>query len=402
MIAAVSVLTALMVCAACSASSDTPAPTTQTPAAYTVTIADCANGKVTASPTSVAEGDTVMISISSDKGYELDTIGAAAGDNAVPLNGTGNARTFKMPAGNVTVTAVFKSSPAGFVKVLGGTVIGSDKFKDGQGHTGVFVAGRAVTLSSFYMCDHEVTQKEWAAVMGNTQADLIAAANSLDSGNDRGKGDNNPVYYVNWFHAIAYCNKLSIKEGFDPCYSVSGVADWAGLGFASIPASEHDAEYKAWSSATCNISANGYRLPTDAEWDYAARGGAEGCALPNPNRCAGTDDISSLGIYAWYYSNSNEKTQEVKKKEANELNLFDMTGNVCEWCWDVIADPTSGDGGQSSVTDPLGGSSPDGWRVYHGGSWNNRKNECNIAHRDCISPDTSQSTVGFRVVRKAN
>ena len=207
----------------------------------------------------------------------------------------------------------------------------------------------SVTVSSFYMCDHEVTQKEYRDVMGTNPSHC--------SGNDR------PVEEVSWYDAVNYCNKLSVKEGLTPCYTQSG-GTW-----------------------TCNFNADGYRLPTEAEWEYAARGGkkSKGYTYSGSN---------SMGNVAWYRDNSSSGPHDVKTKSPNELGLYDMSGNVWEWCWDWYGSYSS-----SSQTNPFGASSGS-YRVLRGGGYYYyTASGCRVAFRRNGSPSWSSDDVGFRVVR---
>ena len=205
-----------------------------------------------------------------------------------------------------------------------------------------------VTVSSFYIGKYEVTQKEWREVMGTNPSYF--------------KGDNLPVEQISWFQAVEYCNKLSIKEGLTPFYSGSG------------------------NNITCNWSANGYRLPTEAEWEYAARGGNKSKGY----KYSGSNDV---GPVAWYSSNPGSKTQAVGTKQANEIGIHDMSGNVWEWCWDWYDDYAS-----ASQNNPRGATNGSS-KVLRGGSWSNVDNYCRVSNRYFIIPDYCHYSIGFRVSR---
>ena len=205
-----------------------------------------------------------------------------------------------------------------------------------------------VTVSSFYIGKYEVIQKEWREVMGTNPSYF--------------KGDNLPVEQISWFQAVEYCNKLSIKEGLTPFYSGSG------------------------NNITCNWSANGYRLPTEAEWEYAARGGNKSKGY----KYSGSNDVGSV---AWYDSNPGSKTQAVGTKQANEIGIHDMSGNVWEWCWDWYDDYAS-----ASQNNPRGATNGSS-KVLRGGGWNSLGNYCRVSNRYGNNPGGSNSSVGFRVSR---
>jgi formylglycine-generating enzyme required for sulfatase activity len=238
--------------------------------------------------------------------------------------------------------------PANFVRIAGGLfTMGSpasevDRYSNEVQHQ--------VTISTpFYISKYEVTQKEWIEVMGSNPSYF--------------KGDNQPVEQVSWYDAVAYCNARSVKEGLTPAYTVSGT------------------------NVTWNRNANGYRLPTEAEWEYAAKGGSGAGYLIY----AGSNSVDSVG---WYWDNSGSKTHPVGTKAANGLGLYDMSGNVWEWCWDWFGSYST-----SSQTDPLGASSGS-YRVYRGGSWNNNGQYLRSAWRgDDYPPSKRGSGIGFRLVR---
>ena len=191
----------------------------------------------------------------------------------------------------------------------------------------------------------EVTQALYKAVMGENPS--------------RFKGNNNPVEQVSWHDVVELCNRLSEMEGLESAYRISG------------------------ETVTWDRSANGYRLPTEAEWEYAARGGGE-------HVYSGSDDI---GDVAWYSSNSGSKTHEVGGKQANGWGLYDMTGNVWEWVWDWYGEYPSG-----KATDPAGPSTGSN-RVHRGGSWISNPRRARVANRYRYDPGFRGNFLGFRLAR---
>ena len=275
----------------------------------------------------------------------------------------------------VYVNAV-SNIPEGFVEVIGTTITGSESWTPSSR---VFVSGRTITIPDMYVCDHEVTRGEFKEVMGTDPS----TANTYDKDGNKLTGDavlNNPVNYVNWYAAIAYCNKLSLKENLTPCYSVNGVTDWESLAYSSIPTSSNS----TWDELTYDKEADGYRLPTEAEWEWLARGG-ENYTYAGSN---------TVGDVAWYTSNTNDTgSREVKTKQANGYGLYDMSGNVCEWCYDWY-------GTVNSSTADTGASSGSN-RGLRGGSWVHDASGCAVSYRTRTSyaPGGRNSCFGFRVVR---
>lgn len=250
-----------------------------------------------------------------------------------------------------------------FVLVEGGTyTMGSSSGKPDE------LPLHSVTLSSYYISKTEVTQWQWNAVMGKNPSYFSSV------------GDNAPVEQVTWYDCISYCNKLSIKEDKTPCYSIGG-----------------NTSPSDWSSGTivCDFSTKGYRLATEAEWEFAARGG---------NKSAGYtySGGNTLNDVAWNYYNSNNTTyvigvgtnttHVVGTKAANELGLNDMSGNVWEWCWDCYGLYES-----SSQTNPTGAASGS-YRVLRGGSCVEGNSYCRSSVRVGYYPSLPDGVFGLRLV----
>ena len=232
---------------------------------------------------------------------------------------------------------------------------GAEPASVSNGITGseVFIAGRTVELYVKWASDHEVTQGEYetyCTYSGNSPSAM------------EGLGDEYPVYNVSWYDALVYCNKRSIGEGLEPCYTIDGKTDPDEWG--DVPTSI-DA---TWDAVICSFSANGYRLPTEAEWEYLARGGN----LTNSGQTeySGSNNASDV---AWYNNVSSGQTCEVMTKAPNALGLYDMSGNVWEWCWDRYGD--------IGVSTPSTGVITGSGRVIRGGCCSSSAGCCTIAYR---------------------
>jgi len=255
------------------------------------------------------------------------------------------------------------AEPDSFVQINGGTfTMGSPEDEpereDDEGPQ------HQVTVSSFYMGKYEVTQKEYQEVMGTNPSEF--------------KGDNLPVENVSWYDAIEYCNARSQKEGLTPAYTIDKSR--------KDPNNINDWDNYKW-VITWNHNANGYRLPTEAEWEYACRAGTTTAY----NTGAGITDNTG-----WYDANSDEKTHLVGQKPANAWGLYDMHGNVSEWCWDwYLVYPNE------AQTNPVGTSLGVLGRVLRGGDWKFTAGYIRSAKRSAVLPNRRYNLLGFRVLRPA-
>jgi formylglycine-generating enzyme required for sulfatase activity len=275
------------------------------------------------------------------------------------------------------------------VFIPGGTFQMGDAFSEGGA---VELPVHNVEVSGFYLQNSEVTKELWDEVrfwgLNNGYTDLPVGNSSYAS-----NGANHPVHSINWYAMVKWCNARSQKESLTPCYTVSG------------------ATYKTGSSVPdCNWNANGYRLPTEAEWEKAARGGLTGKRFPwgdtithsQANYYSSTSyayDLSPTRRYHPIYDDAiSFYTSPVGSFPANGYGLYDMAGNLREWCWDWYS---SSYYSSSMNTDPRGPSSGSS-RVIRGGSWDSHADYCRVAFRSSNSlSSVSVGSTGFRPARSS-
>jgi formylglycine-generating enzyme required for sulfatase activity/TolB-like protein len=278
--------------------------------------------------------------------------------------------TGRMPSGNRPSISGQAVVPNGMVRIEGGTfIMGSPTNETGRGDDEI---QHRVTVNSFYMGKYLVTQKEYLAIMG------------VNPGVTADKGDNFPVMQLDWYDAIEYCNRLSLFEGLTPAYMIDKNR--------SDPNNKNEHDKKRW-RVIWDRDANGYRLPTEAEWEYACRAGT------TTPYSFGINITGSLANYHWSDSVHNHDPTPVGKYPPNQWGLYDMHGNVWEWCWDWYGDYS--EEAKDNPSGPVSGT----FHVLRGGSWRTNKDGIRSAYRLNQPPWYIYEnyghfdTEGFRVVR---
>lgn len=257
------------------------------------------------------------------------------------------------------------------VKVAGGTYDGTTALTP---ESRIFISGRKISIDDLYICDHEVTNAEYEKYCKHDRNWYCG-----------GSYDSYPAVFVSWYDAVVYCNLRSIAEGFTPAYSINdetAPSKWPDIESESQGVTtKYSAPYNentAWKSLVYNTAANGYRLPTEAEWEYIARGGPEWKSYTY----SGSDTIDEVACYNNGNDLYTEGLQEVKTKKPNNLGIYDMSGNASEWCYDRY-------------------SFYEKYRVQKGGNAMNSAYSCEVASQSYSAPDSHLSTGGFRVVRSS-
>ena len=222
----------------------------------------------------------------------------------------------------------------------------------------------SVTLSAFYMDSTDVTQGQYLAVMGVNPSYFSSCGTTC------------PVEDVTWFDAVLYCNARSKKANLDTVYSYTAMTGTYGNGVTAL------------TGIAADLSKSGYRLPTEAQWEYAARGGTTTAYYWGDDTATAT-----VSKYAWYTTNASSTTHPVATKLPNPYGLYDMAGNVWQWTNDWYGTYST-----TAATDPSGPSSGTG-RVIRGGSWSSGASSLRSANRGYYSPDLRYYFSGFRSVR---
>ena len=222
-----------------------------------------------------------------------------------------------------------------------------------------------VTLSAFHMTKYDITQSQYKAITGTNPSYFSSNSDAATC----------PVEGVTWYDAVEFCNKLSTANGLSPVYTITGRTPATGYPIMSA-------------TVTADFTQSGYRLPTEAQWEYACRAGTTTTYFWG--NTSGDPDTTTES-YAWYLSNSSNTTHGVGQKLPNPWGLYDIVGDVSQWCWDWYGTYPS-----TAQTNPTGPSSGT-YRVLRGGDFESYSDNLASAHRSDNDPDFEYGAVGFRV-----
>lgn len=267
---------------------------------------------------------------------------------------------------------------------------------DDKSEGGVFKEGRTVDLDNYKIGIYEVTQEEYESVMKNQVVELAGEEYILNSTPSKNTEDNltdgeeqgkRPVENISWYDAVYYCNALSNKTGRKCAYKIE------------IEEIDSRTNSITFAKVALDLSANGFRLPTEAEWEYAARGGNQYDTEENWNfKYSGSGKIAKV---CWDHINSKGKSHQVGLKSPNKLGLYDMSGNVAEWCYDWYSYISAGE-----EKNPTGPNDETGNKIIRGGSYKqaeipkgNTVDDCIVTYRNYKNPSEKDSNVGFRIAR---
>jgi formylglycine-generating enzyme required for sulfatase activity len=239
-------------------------------------------------------------------------------------------------------------------------------------------------VSAFWMSETEITREQFTAVTGLPDPSDVFYSS----------GPDDPVQMVTWYQAIIFCNKLSLLEGLTPVYSIGGATDpvvWIANNGGIVPVSG----VKAWDNVEADWKADGYRLPTEMEWIWAAMGAKDGkTGYYKP--FSGSTGKNDIRDYAWILENcgSDWKSRPVGTKKPNQLGIYDMSGNVLEWCWDWYRTILPA-GTLKDYRGPISGPN----RFMRGGGWYYKASVAAIAVREW-DPWYQSAMIGFRVAKQ--